>query len=280
MKTLLPPRHRADGLLPRASPLRRLARPTAMGFAGGRAILMELAHPSVAQAVADFDHFQDDPARRTRLTAKAFRDVVHGSEEEAAAVGRRLKAVHAHVRGAGYAASDPELLLWVHATFVDSLLVVGQRLHGTLSADELEDFYGHAVIVGEVFGCPAATQPASIAEFRAYVTDTIGSLTVTDVGRDLARAVFWPSVPANRAAIINLYRAASFGTLPPRLRDQFGYRWEASDRRRFFAGKVLAPAVAPLIDQAFFAVADGNGRGVAAVLTLAGISDTTSKAAP
>jgi uncharacterized protein (DUF2236 family) len=180
------------------------------------------------------------------------------------------------VRGAGYAASDPELLLWVHATFVDSLLCVGQRLHGALSAEDLEEYYRHAVIVGEVFGCPAASQPASLAEFRSYVAETIDSLIVSDGGRDLARAVFWPAVPANRAAIIALYRAACFGTLPPRLRDQFGYRWEASDRRRFSAGRVVAPAVAPLIDRAFFAVADGNGRGVSTVLALAGIRGTAS----
>lgn len=244
-----------------------------MAFAGGRALLMELAHPSIAQAVADFDHFREDPARRARLTAKAFRDVAHGSEAEAADVGRRLKAVHARVRGAGFAAADPELVLWVHATFVDSLLCVGERLHGALSTNELDDYYRHAIVVGEVFGCPASRQPATIEEFRTYVADTINSLEVTDVGRELARAVFWPTVPANRAPIINLYRLASFGTLPRSLRDQFEYRWTEPQRRWFSVGNVLAPVVAPVTDRAFFAVADGNGRGISAALALAGIRD-------
>src|SRR6266513_4934288 len=133
-----------DGFLPARSPLRRLARPTTTAFAGGRAILMELAHPAIAQAVADFDHFREDPARRASLTAKAFRDVIHGSEQEAADVGRRLAAIHRRVRGVGFAASDPELLLWVHAAFVDSLLCIGQRLHGRLSAAQLGDFYRDA----------------------------------------------------------------------------------------------------------------------------------------
>jgi hypothetical protein len=44
-----------DGLLQLRSPLRQLARPTATAFAGGRAILMELAHPAIAQTVAEFD---------------------------------------------------------------------------------------------------------------------------------------------------------------------------------------------------------------------------------
>ena len=247
-----------------------------MAFAGGRAMLMELAHPAIAQAVADFDHFREDPARRARLTAKAFRDVVHGSETEAAAVGRRLKAVHARVRGAGYAASDPALLLWVHATFVDSLLCIGERLHGSLSATERAEYYRHALIVGEVFGCPATGQPATFEEFRAYVGDTISSLEVTDLGRKLARAVFWPAVPASRSAIINLFRVGSFGTLPVPLRDQFQFGWGTHQERWFSVGSVLAPVVAPLTDRAFFAVADGNGRGMSAALALAGIRGSRS----
>jgi uncharacterized protein (DUF2236 family) len=260
-----------DGLLPLSSPLRRMARPTATAFAAGRAILMELAHPAVAHAVADFDHFREDPARRAQLTAKAFRDVIHGSEEEAAAVGRRLRAVHRRVNGPGYAAADPALLLWVHATFVDSLLVVGERVYGPLSTAARAEFYRHAVVVGEVFGCPAELQPATIDDFDRYVEDMVGSLEVTDVGRQLARAVFWPPVPANRGPIISLYRLASFGMLPARLRDQFGYPWQRSRERVLHGGKHLAPVVAPVADRLFFAIADSNGRGMSAALALAGI---------
>lgn len=261
----------ADGLLPLTSPLRRLARPTATAFAGGRAILMELAHPSIAQAVADFDHFRDDPGRRARLTAKAFRDVIHGSEEEAADVSRGLAAVHRRVRGPGYAATDHDLVLWVHATFVDSLLCIGQRLHGRLTVAEQHDFYRDSVIVGEVFGCPPSVQPATFEEFSRYVDGVVSSLTVSDVGRDLARAVFWPAVPASRKPLIAAYRLACFGTTPAALRDQFEYRLNRLDTRAFAAGTVLAPRFAPWSDRAFCAVADGNGRGVAAALALAGI---------
>src|SRR5438477_10588358 len=191
-----------DGFLPARSPLRRLARPTTTAFAGGRAILMELAHPAIAQAVADFDHFREDPGRRAALTAMAFRDVIHGTEDEARKVGRRLAVVHRRVRTANYAASDPELLLWVHATFIDSLLCIGERLQGRMTATEAVDFYRDAVTVGAMFGCAPSSQPATLEEFRTYVDTTVASLTVSDTGRELARAVFWPDVAVARKPLI------------------------------------------------------------------------------
>jgi uncharacterized protein (DUF2236 family) len=264
-------RPEVDGFLPRSSPLRRLAKPTATAFAGGRAILMELAHPSVARGVAEFDHFREAPVARAQLTAKAFRDVIHGSEQEARAVGQRLARVHRRVRGAGYAASDPQLLLWVHATFIDSLLRFGQRLYGSLTAAEEHQFYEEAVTIGEVFGCPRDLQPPTIDAFRRYVDDMVMSLTVTDTGRELARAVFWPDVPVTRQPLVAVYRLACFESLPPALRTQFPRPSTTADLRMLRAGRALAPRVAQWTDRAFFAVADGNGRGVAATLALAGV---------
>jgi uncharacterized protein (DUF2236 family) len=151
------------------------------------------------------------------------------------------------------------------------LLVIGQRLHGRLSIAEERDFYRDAIAVGEVFGCPPSVQPPTLEEFRRYVAEMVASLRVSDTGRDLARAVFWPVVPSTRKPLIAAYRLACFGTLPPSLREQFDYRLNRVDTRAFAAGTALAPRVAPLTDRAFFAVADGNGRGVTAALALAGI---------
>ena len=260
-----------DGFLPRSSPLRRLARPTATVLAGGRAILMELAHPSIAQAVADFDHFQQDPTRRATLTAKAFRNVIHGSEEKASAVGRRLRAVHERVRGEGYAASDPELLLWVHATFIDSLLMSGQQLYGSLSATDQARFYEDAIKVGEMFGCRRSEQPPTLDAFRVYVAATVERLRVTNTARELARAVFWPSVPRNRQGLIRLYRVACFGDLAPELQRQFHWSWTPADRRLYTTWNRAGSFVAPVTDRLFYAVADGNGRGITATLKLAGV---------
>jgi uncharacterized protein (DUF2236 family) len=49
----VPERRSRDGLFAPGSPIRRLAGPATMIPAAGRMVLLQLAHPQVAQAVAD-----------------------------------------------------------------------------------------------------------------------------------------------------------------------------------------------------------------------------------
>lgn len=67
------------------------------------------------------------------------------------------------------------------------------------------------------------------------------------------------------ARVTELQRARATGATP----------WSRRDSRVFTVGRAAVPHVAPWTDRAFFAVADGNGRGVAAALTLAGIRTPT-----
>src|SRR5206468_2892793 len=85
-------------------------------FSGGRALRMQLAHPAVAQGVADHSGFEADPFARLRGTLDAMTTIVYGTKEQAAQVAAQVKAIHRRVRGDGYYANDPALLLWVHAT--------------------------------------------------------------------------------------------------------------------------------------------------------------------
>src|SRR2546429_361088 len=80
--------------------------------------------PLVAAGIVDHSDHATDPLRRLVRTMGALYPVVFGTRAEADAVAARVRAVHAHVRGerdgVPYAASDPELALWVHATLVDT----------------------------------------------------------------------------------------------------------------------------------------------------------------
>src|SRR6476661_2280383 len=105
-----------SSLFPEDAVIRRVGREGALVMGGGRALLMQLAHPSVAQGVAEHSDFEADPMARLRGTLEATYTIVFGTDEAAARTAASVHAVHDRVTGAGYRANDPELLCWVNAT--------------------------------------------------------------------------------------------------------------------------------------------------------------------
>ena len=92
--------------------------------AGPRALLLQIAHPAVAAGVDDHSDFRADPWRRLAGTLRSYLTIVYGSTGAARAEIRRLNTLHRGITGPGYAARDPDLSLWVHATLVDSTMAV------------------------------------------------------------------------------------------------------------------------------------------------------------
>ena len=92
--------------------------------AGPRALLLQIAHPAVAAGVNDHSDFRADPWRRLSGTLRSYLTIVYGSAGAARAEIRRLNALHRGIVGPGYAARDPALSLWVHATLIESTMAV------------------------------------------------------------------------------------------------------------------------------------------------------------
>ena len=102
--------------------------------AGPRALLLQIAHPAVAAGVNDHSDFRADPWRRLAGTLRSYLTIVYGSTAAARAEIRRLNTLHRGITGPGYAARDPELSLWVHATLVDSTMAVARCVARTAVA--------------------------------------------------------------------------------------------------------------------------------------------------
>ncbi len=218
------------GLFPPDAVIRRVNGEAVLLLGGGRALLMQLAHPLVARAVNDHSSFRTDPFTRLQRTLDTVYTIVFGSEAQALEAASALAAVHERVRGPGYRASDPELLLWVHATLVDTALRVHRRFLGGLRTDEVDRYYAEAVLVGELLGVPRSVQPPDFTRFRGYVRTMVGSLEVTGEARDVARAVLhprlpWPVVPVAEPLAV-LGRQLTVGLLPPPLRRAYGLSWD------------------------------------------------------
>lgn len=222
---------------PAGSIIRRVNIEPAIMLGAGRALLLQLAHPSVAQGVEDHSDFKGNPFKRLQGTVEATYAVVFGSQELARGVGRRIHWIHDFVVGAGYHANDPDNLLWVHATLADTALRCYTSLVEPLSADDEAAYYDEMKGVAEVFGVPRADQPATLADFRAYFDETVAALDVTAVGRDLAAFILDPELPLGLHVpfrpLLGLQRLFTLGTLPPPIREQLDVAWTPSDQARF-----------------------------------------------
>lgn len=196
---------------------------------GARALLMQVAHPLVAAAVAEHSRYRSDPIGRLRETL----DVIYGfafAETDRAldlvsSVTRRHTAVSGHAPdGRAYSALDPELLLWVYATLIDSSLLAYETLVAPLSASHRDRYYAEFCRNGPVWGIPAAQFPHSIDDLRAWMRRLIvsGQVSVSPQGRDIGQFILQPP----RVGLLMLPLALlTVWLLPPELRRGFGFGW-------------------------------------------------------
>jgi uncharacterized protein (DUF2236 family) len=203
------------------SVVRRVDGERVLLLGGGRALLMQLAHPLVARGVAEHSDFAADPFARLRRTLEASFTISFGTVEEAERTAAIVRTVHDRVRGEGYQANDPALLLWVHATLVDTALRVYDRFHGRLSSADAERYYQESTRKAEILGCPRSEQPDDLPAFRAYLRHMVTTVGVSDEARRLGRAIVTPKVPV----VGRLARDLTAGLLPAPLRRQYGLSW-------------------------------------------------------
>jgi uncharacterized protein (DUF2236 family) len=208
--------------------------------AGPRALLLQIAHPAVAAGVADHSDFRTDPWRRLAGTLRSYLTIVYGSTGAARAEIRRLNALHRGITGPGYAARDPELSLWVHATLIDSTIAVADAWLERVSPARRAAFYEETRPIGRAFGVPDALLPADIEAFDRYVAAMLapaGPVRVSATARELAAVVLRPPLaplmPSLGGIPVGLYAWTlwpSVGLLPASVREEYGLAWGRRER--------------------------------------------------
>ncbi len=206
---------------------------------GGRALLMQVAHPAVGAGVEQHSSYASDPWGRLFRTLDVMMKLGFGTPEQSARQQRMLEKMHRHVEGTTdegtpYRALDPELLLWVWATLVDSALLMYEQVRPRLRPVEREVFYAESKLVAHACGVPADGCPATWSEFSAYVDRVVANdLRVTRSARAVATAAMVPPLPgalADVAAVPN--QLITIGLMPPSLREQYGYAWTPEQQVR------------------------------------------------
>jgi len=210
---------------PRGSAIRRYNSEPAVMAAAGRALLLQLANPAVAQGVEDHSEFKRNPFARLQGTLEAAHAVVFGTEALAERVGQRLHYIHSFITGPGYEANDPRHLMWVHATLADSALWANETFLGPLDPADMESYYQDMKQVGRVFGVPLDKQPDTLADFREYMAEQAATLEVTDAAKDLIGFILSPpSLPLSLHVPLDparrRFRLITLGSLPEPIRAQ------------------------------------------------------------
>lgn len=236
------------GLFAEDSMTRRVNRENVLLLGGGRALLMQLAHPKVALGVDEHSDFRKQPIRRLRRTIRMTMAIVFGDRETALAAARAVNHVHAGVRGRGYRALDPELLLWVHATLADTALVTYETFVRRLSGREREDFYQEFRLMGELLGIPRGRFPETLRDFEVYLEEMMSSGPVR-VGRraqELAAHVLRPGLRLLPGPVMIPFEVITAGLLPPTLRTQYGLAWGPGQQRAYRLAVKMLPRIIAL----------------------------------
>jgi uncharacterized protein (DUF2236 family) len=216
----------------------RVDREVAVLAGGTAALLLQLAHPAVAAGVAQHSRFQDDPFARLRRTLTASFSVVFGTTPRAQRALERIDRVHGYVRGtvpetgALYDARDPQLLLWVHATLIDTALRIYERFVAPLSPADAEAYHREGREIAVRLGVPPSDAPTTLVDLRGWMAERImaGDVQVTPTARQLGQFVLYPTRLPPRW-MWDAAHLPSVSVLPPSIRTAYGITWNAERER-------------------------------------------------
>lgn len=224
-----------------------------------RAIVLQMAHPLIAAGVADHSHFRATPmaaVQRLRETVRAMLALTFGDPITHGHAIAGIRAIHTRVNGrlrestgvypAGtpYSAEDPALLLWVHATLIESVLLTYEQFVGPLTAGDRDAYCAEAAPVAAALGAREPDLPRTSAALDDYLTRELasGRICVGADARAIVEAVLFPPLVAISGPAAWLNRVVTLGMLPPLVREQYGFAWTPRRERQFHRAAALIRA--------------------------------------
>jgi uncharacterized protein (DUF2236 family) len=227
-----------EGYFTDRSMIRIVHRERAIALAGPRALLMQATHPLAVKGLLAHSSAVDEPYDRLARTAQVMSTIGFGSREDADRATKRVRAMHRRVKGrttetigryppgTTYRADQPDLLLWVLFTLVDSGVVVYRKYVGSMSRAQEAAYWEDYKVVGELFGLTRSDMPATLADLHAYRREMLegDTLHVTDWARRHARKiVLEPPVPWVARPLLETANFITIALLPDRLREEYGF---------------------------------------------------------
>jgi uncharacterized protein (DUF2236 family) len=198
--------------------------------AGLRALLIQALHPLAMAGVDQHSDWRSDPVGRLAATSAYLATVVYGERAAADRAAARVRRIHEHVTGVdpetgrSYAASDPGLLLWVHAALVDSGIAGCAIFGAELSAADADDYVEEMTAAAVIVGIPAHMVPSSARELAAYLESMRPELRCSAAAKEsMAYLLDPPGLDEEVGEIWQDIREAAVVSLPDWARELYGY---------------------------------------------------------
>ncbi|WPO46663.1 oxygenase MpaB family protein [Pseudomonas sp. S1Bt23] len=200
---------------------------SSMLIGGISALLMQALHPLALAGVWDHSNFREDMIGRLRRTAQFISGTTFGSRQDAEWLIDKVRTIHLQIVGTApdgrpYAASDPQLLTWVHVAEVSSFLAAHLRYRNPqLSPAEQDRYYGEVALIAERLG--ATDVPRSRRAVAAYLAGMRPQLLCDERSREVLRLLLAAPAPSRLAKPFgSLMMQAGIDLLPDWASDMLG----------------------------------------------------------
>ena len=219
-----------DGYFGPASIAWRISGDLSAPVAGLRALMIQALHPLAMAGVDQHSDWRADPVGRLAATSAYLANITFGERAVAQRAAARVRRIHERVTGVDsatgqpYAASDPALLLFVHAALVDSNIAAREKFGAPLTRGDADRYIEEMVVAAQLVGVPVELVPDSQAALSKYLTWVQPQLLCTPAAREsMAYLLDPPGLDLEVAEIWQDIREATLISLPGWARERYGY---------------------------------------------------------
>jgi uncharacterized protein (DUF2236 family) len=198
--------------------------------AGLRSLLVQALHPLAMAGVDQHSDWRADPVGRLAATSAYVTTVLFGERGVAERAAARVRRIHEGVRGVDpetgrpYAATDPALLLWVHAALVDSGIAAAALFGDELSRDDADRYVAEMTVAARIVGVPEDMVPDSSKTLAEYMESVRPQLMCSAAAKEsMAYLLDPPGLEEDVAEIWQDIREAAVVSLPDWARALYGY---------------------------------------------------------
>ena len=199
--------------------------PTLVG--GVRALLLQTLHPAALAGVMQHSRYETDALGRLIGTTKWLTVTTFGDTAMADRESARVRGMHRRVRGvyeAGgvsvpYAASDQDLLRWVHVAFTDSFLATHRIWGGEIPGGE-DAYVAQWAKAGELVGL--LDPPRSVCELAEQLASFDSVIVGSAATAETVSFIRKPPLPVPARAPYSVLFSGAVASLPSSYRTKLG----------------------------------------------------------